>query len=187
MEIVIAIAMGMLFGFALYNAGASSPTKIISMLRLQDLSLMKIIIFGIGFASIMMSIFALIGWFNIGHLSIKATNLGVVLGGMLFGIGFGTIGTCPGTCVAAGGSNGGKKAASSIIGGLTGALIFSLTYEFWINLGIFSIFDLGNLTLFNISEKFPSVINIGFEGLLVIGALFIVISVIIPSNSKKVL
>ena len=99
MQIVLAIILGALFGAVLYWVGASSPKKLIAMLRLEDLTLMKIIVFGIGFASALLSLFGLLGWFNVSHLSVKATNLGVVLGGLLFGIGFGTVGTCPGTCV----------------------------------------------------------------------------------------
>lgn len=168
MQIVLAIILGALFGAVLYWVGASSPKKLIAMLRLEDLTLMKIIVFGIGFASALLSLFGLLGWFNVSHLSVKATNLGVVLGGLLFGIGFGTVGTCPGTCVAAAGSGGTKKAVSAILGGLLGAWSFSMTYDFWKNIGIFRIMDWGKLTLFQISDKFPSVFSIGYWGLLTI-------------------
>lgn len=50
-----------------------------------------------------------LGIFDLSHLSVKATNLGVLIGGLIFGIGFGWIGSCPGTCVAASGSDGIKK------------------------------------------------------------------------------
>jgi len=143
MQIVLAIILGTIFGAVLYWVGASSPKKLIAMLRLEDLTLMKIIVFAIGFASVLLSVFSLLGWFNIGHLSVKAMNLGVVIGGLLFGIGFGTVGTCPGTCVAAAGSGGAKKAISAILGGLFGAWLFSVTYGFWKNIGLFQTMDLG--------------------------------------------
>ena len=101
MDIVLAIISGLLFGYALYLVGATSPKKIVSMLRLEDLTLMKTIVLAIGFASILLSLFSMPGLLNIGHLSVKTMNLGVITGGLLFGIGFGTVGTCPGTCVAA--------------------------------------------------------------------------------------
>lgn len=183
MEVVLAIVMGFLFGYALYWVGASSPKKLIAMLRMQDLTLMKIIVFAIGLASILLSVFSLLGLFNIDHLSIKATNLGVIIGGLLFGIGFGTVGTCPGTCVAATGSGGAKKALSAVLGGLLGAWLFSVTYHFWMNLGIFNSMDLGKLTLFHISDKYPSVFSIGFIGLLFVGIIFIVIAFLIPAKS----
>ncbi len=185
MNVVLAIILGFLFGYALYWVGASSPKKLIAMLRLEDLTLMKIIVFAIGFASVLLSLFCLLGWFNINHLSIKTTNLGVIIGGLLFGIGFGTVGTCPGTCVAAAGSGGAKKAISAILGGLLGAWLFSLTYEFWFDLGLYSSMNLDKLTLFKISDKFPSVFSIGYIGLLVVGILFIIIAFLIPSQLYK--
>ena len=180
MQIVLAIILGTIFGAVLYWVGASSPKKLIAMLRLEDLTLMKIIVFAIGFASVLLSVFSLLGWFNIGHLSVKAMNLGVVIGGLLFGIGFGTVGTCPGTCVAAAGSGGAKKAISAILGGLFGTWLFSVTYGFWKNIGLFQTMDLGKLTLFQISEKYPAVFDIGYWGLLAVGIIFMAIAALLP-------
>lgn len=182
MTIVLAIILGTLFGAVLYRTGASSPKKLISMLRLEDLSLMKIILFAIGFASVLLSISGLLGFFNLDHLSIKGTNLGVIIGGLLFGIGFGTVGTCPGTCVAASGSGGYKKAVSAVLGGLVGAWVFSMTYGFWKNTGLFSAMDLGKRTLFHISDEFPSVFPVGFIGLLIMGLAFIATAFILPKG-----
>lgn len=110
--------------------GRLLPPKSIAMLRLDDLSLMKIIVFSIGLASVLLFLFSLAGLFNPGPLSVKSTHLGVLTGGLLFGIGFGTVGTCPGTCVAAAGSGGYKKAFSAVLGGLLGARVFSVTYSY---------------------------------------------------------
>lgn len=185
MELILAIILGGLFGFALYLVGASNPKKLLSMLRLEDLSLMKIIVFGIGFSSVLLSLAIGLGIFNISHLSIKSTNLGVVIGGLIFGIGFGSVGTCPGTCVAATGTNGIRKAIAAVIGGLVGAFAFSMTYGFWKNTGLFSALDLGKLTLFNISDKFPSVFNIGFMGLLMVGILLMLVAYFLPLRGRK--
>lgn len=185
MKIVLAIILGFLFGFVLYWVGASSPKKLIAMLRLENLSIMKIIVFAIGFSCILLSVFSLLGFFNPAHLSVKGTNLGVVIGGLLFGIGFGTVGTCPGTCVAASASGGYKKAISAVLGGLLGAWVFSITYVFWKNFGLFSTMDLGKLTLFRISDKYPSVFSLGYTGLLIVGILFIAVSFFLPAKSEN--
>lgn len=182
MELVLAIILGALFGYVLYWVGASSPQKLVAMLRLEDLILMKIIVFAIGFSSILLSVFYMLGWFNISHLSIKTTHLGVIIGGLLFGAGFGTVGTCPGTCVAAAGSGGAGKAASAILGGLFGAWLFSMTYSFWKRIGMFEAMNWGKLTLFNISDKFPSVLPIGYGGLFVTGIIFILVAIFLPSG-----
>lgn len=62
----------------------------IAMLRLENLAIMKIIVFALGFASVLLSVFSLLGMFNTLHISMKSINLGVVISGLLFGIGFGT-------------------------------------------------------------------------------------------------
>lgn len=185
MNIVLAIVLGLLFGFVLYWVGASSPKKLIAMLRLENLTIMKIIVFGVGFASTLLSIFSLLGIFNQAHLSVKGVNLGVVIGGLIFGIGFGTVGTCPGTCVAATGGGGFRKAFSAVLGGLLGAWVFSMTYGFWKSIGLFSAMDWGKLTLFQISDKYPSVFSIGYWGLLAVGLLFMVIALILPAKSDS--
>jgi uncharacterized membrane protein YedE/YeeE len=184
MELVLAILLGGLFGYALYSVGAASPKNLIAMLRLENLTLMKIIVFAIGFASALLAVFSMLGWLNPAHLSVKATNLGVLIGGLLFGVGFGTVGTCPGTCVAATGSGGYAKAFSAVLGGLLGAWTFSMTYAFWKSTGMFAVMDLGKLTLFRISDKYPSVFSIGYIGLLVVGILFMAAAWLLPAGTN---
>lgn len=70
MKIVLAIILGFLFGFVLYWVGASSPKKLIAMLRLENLAIMKIIGFAIGFASVLLSVSRLLGMFNTSHISV---------------------------------------------------------------------------------------------------------------------
>ena len=53
MNILFAVILGGLFGFALYFTGASHPKKLVSMLKLHDISLMKIILFAIGLSSVL--------------------------------------------------------------------------------------------------------------------------------------
>ena len=55
MKIVLAIILGFFFGYVLYLTGAASPKRLIAMLRFEDSTLMKIILFGIGFASALLS------------------------------------------------------------------------------------------------------------------------------------
>jgi len=185
MDIILGILLGSLFGFALYYVGASFPRKLLAMLKLEDLTLMKIILFAIGLSSVLLFVANLLGIFDISHLSVKTTNLGVLIGGLIFGIGFGWIGACPGTCVSAAAGSGFKKAMVTILGGLVGAFAFSMTYGAWKSIGVFSTMDLGKLSLFNISEKFPSVFDIGFSGLLITGLLFMGIAFVLPGKIRK--
>lgn len=185
MKILLAILLGGFFGFALSYVGATNFKNILKMLRLEDLSLAKIILFAIGFSSVLLSISSLLGLFDISHLSVKTMNLGVIVGGLIFGLAFGAIGTCPGTCVGAIGSSGVFKAIAAILGGLLGAFVFSLSYGYFKGLGLFEALNLGKLTLFNISDKYPSVFNIGFVGLMIVGVLFMALAYFIPKQIIK--
>lgn len=183
MDIILAILLGGFFGFALYYAGATKSSNLKAMLSLRNLSLMKTIVFAIGFSSFLLSIAYFLGIFNVSHLDVKTTHLGVILGGLIFGIGFGWAGTCPGTCVADSSGDGGpKKALSVIIGGLLGAFAFALSYGSFENLGLFDALNIGKLTLFNISDKFPSVFQIGYSGLFVMGLILMGIGVVLPTT-----
>jgi uncharacterized membrane protein YedE/YeeE len=128
MDLILAITLGTLFGFALNRVGATNPQNIINMLRLTDLHLMKTILFAIGVSSLLLFIGLALGIFNAEHLSVKATYSGVVIGGALLGIGFAVAGYCPGTglCAAATGRLDGWV---FVIGGLLGAWVYTLHYE----------------------------------------------------------
>lgn len=184
MEILLAILLGGFFGFALSYVGATGFKNILKMLRLEDLSLAKIILFAIGFGSVLLALVSMFGLFDVSHLNVKTMNLGVIIGGLLFGVAFGSVGTCPGTCVGAVGTNGAKRGIVAIAGGLLGAFVFSLTYGYFKDLGMFDALNLGKLTLFNISEKYPALFNMGFGGLLIIGVLFMAAGYFLP---KKIL
>lgn len=127
MEIILAIVIGIAFGFVLNRIGATNPQNIINMLRLTDLHLMKTILFGIGFSSLLLFIGLASGLLDAGNLSVKAAYLGVVLGGALLGIGFAIAGYCPGTglCAAA---TGRYDAWVFALGGLLGAFAYTLHY-----------------------------------------------------------
>lgn len=186
MEILLAILLGAFFGFALTTVGATTFNKILKMLRLEDLTLAKTILFAIGFSSVLLAMANALGIFDISHISIKTMNLGVIIGGLLFGIAFGAVGTCPGTCVGAIGSRKSvKKGIVAILGGLAGAFTFSITYGYFKEIGLFDALDLGKLTLFNISEKYPSVFGVGFIGLALVGVLFMTGAYLLPKQILK--
>lgn len=72
-----------------------------------------------------------------------------------------------------------------MLGGLLGAFAFSMTYGFWKSVGLFSTMDLGKMTLFNLSEKYPSLFGIGFSGLLITGLLFMGVAILLPDGFRK--
>ena len=139
MSIFLAIVIGLAFGFALHRSGAGNPQYIINMLRLKDLHLAKVILLAIGLSSLALFLLISIGWIDQTHISIKSAYIGVVIGGLIFGIGFAVGGYCPGTCLV--GFGGGRKdALYFILGGLVGAGIFTLIYG-WLKSTFPSIFN----------------------------------------------
>ena len=127
MTIVLAIILGIFFGFALQRVGATNPQNIINMLRIVDLHLMKAIFFAIGISSTLLFLFISVGLIDAGHLSVKSSYIGVVVGGAILGLGFAVAGYCPGTGLAAL-ADGRKDAFFFVGGGLLGALIYTLVY-----------------------------------------------------------
>jgi len=139
MNILLAIIVGLAFGFALHRVGAGNPQYIINMLRLKDLHLAKVILFAIGTSSLLLFLLLSTGLIDQTHISIKSAYSGVILGGLIFGIGFAVGGYCPGTCLV--GFGGGRKdALFFILGGLIGAGIFTLVYG-WLKSAFPAIFD----------------------------------------------
>lgn len=129
MDLVLAIVIGLAFGFVLNRVGATNPENIINMLRLKDLRLMKTILFAVGLAATTLFVGMSAGFIDPGHLSVKSSYLGVVIGGAVLGIGFAISGYCPGTGLAAA-ATGRKDAWIFAAGGLLGALAFTLSYGF---------------------------------------------------------
>lgn len=127
MTIFLAIILGILFGFALQRVGATNPQNIINMMRLTDLHLMKAIFFAIGISSTFLFLLMTLGVIDAGHLSVKSSYIGVIVGGVMLGLGFAVAGYCPGTGLTAL-ANGRKDALVFVGGGLVGAMIYTLVY-----------------------------------------------------------
>ena len=127
LEIIEAIALGTLFGFALYKIGAADPDKLIGMLKLEDMHLAKTILGGIAIATITLFVGVLLGLIPMEHFSIKEIYWGVIFGAILFGLGWGLSGFCPGTGMAGLGA-GRIDAYFYFIGGLVGTFIFASVY-----------------------------------------------------------
>lgn len=69
MKIILAISIGLSFGFVLQKVGAANPQRIINMLRLKDLHLMKVIFLGLGISSLILFVLIALEFLDVGHLS----------------------------------------------------------------------------------------------------------------------
>lgn len=184
--IALAILIGGAFGFALDRVGATNPDYIIGMLRLSRLHLMKTILLAIGVASALMFAGLLVGVIDPGHLSVKTTYIGVLIGGALLGIGFAVAGYCPGTGLA-GAATGRKDGWFFVLGGLVGAAAYMASHTWVASTGALTEVFGGKSTIGAISgAKFPALLG-GVPGEwigIAVGLAFIGVAFTLPSSLR---
>lgn len=118
---------GIAFGFLLQKGRVLRYDKQLGALRLLDMTIIKFMLTSVLVG--MVGVYALVGlgWAD---LSIKSTVLGGnIIGGLLFGIGWGFLGYCPGTSAGAVGE-GRLDAAWGIAGMIVGAALYAEAYPF---------------------------------------------------------
>lgn len=183
-ELVLAIAIGGAFGFALDRVGASNPDHIITMLRLSRTYLMRAILFAIGLASVLLFSGVMAGLIDAGHLSIKTSYLGVVIGGAMLGVGFAIAGYCPGTGLAAL-ATGRWDALWFVIGGLLGAFAYMVTYADIAATGLLDPLFGGKATLGAIDGVSSAALTTAIPGTWIgigVGVLLMVIAAVLPTR-----
>lgn len=126
-ELLYGLITGILFGFLLQKGQVLRYDKQIAALRLMDMTIIKFMLSHIAVA--MVGVYLL---YDLGlvKLSLKPTILGgVIIGGLLFGLGWGLLGYCPGTSLGALGE-GRWDAVWGIFGMLAGAGIYAELYPY---------------------------------------------------------
>lgn len=186
MTILLAIFLGTLFGFVLQKNGVSSTENLNNMLTLKDFSTMKKILTGIGLSSFMAFLALQVGLLDASNFSVKAMNLGVIVGGAIFGLGWGIANYCPGTAVVALGE-GKKDALYFVLGGLLGAFVFMLAYDSLVATGMFEAMFGGKVSLLETNNsKFDNLIEINPTiGSLIISSVFVGIALLLPNEKQQ--
>lgn len=124
-DMMYGLVTGILFGFLLQKGRVIRYDKQIGALRLLDMTIVKFMLSAILVG--MVGTYLLVD-LGMAKLSIKPMIVGaVVIGGLLFGIGWGLIGYCPGTSLGAVGE-GRLDALWGIVGMLAGAAIYAEVY-----------------------------------------------------------
>ncbi|PLX46523.1 MAG: hypothetical protein C0609_00355 [Deltaproteobacteria bacterium] len=122
----LGLISGVLFGFVIQRGGATDADEMVKAHLMADGRVPKFMV-----AAVALSALGLYGLQSVGvgrvmvlPVSIVATGLGAVI----FGIGWGLSGYCPGTCWAAAGE-GRMDAIFALLGGFVGTLLFAQLHE----------------------------------------------------------
>jgi uncharacterized protein len=124
-ELIYGLITGTIFGFLLQKARVIRYDKQMGALRLVDMTIVKFM-----FTTILVAMVGvyLLKDLGMAKLSLKPTVLGAnILGGLIFGLGWGLLGYCPGTQLGALGE-GRWDAVWGILGMLAGAALFAEAY-----------------------------------------------------------
>jgi hypothetical protein len=161
--LIIGLITGILFGFLLQKGRVLRYDKQLGALRLQDMTIVK---FMLSTVIVGMVGIHLLHDFGLVAFNIKGAVLGAnIIGGLIFGIGWGMVGYCPGTSLGALGE-GRWDALWGILGMLAGAGLYAEAYPA-MKKTVLSWGDLGKITLADVTGIHPWVIIV----VLALGAL----------------
>lgn len=141
--LIYGLITGLLFGFLLQKGRVLRYDKQLGALRLQDMTIVKFMLSSVVVGMVGVYLLSDLG---LAKLSIKATILGpVIIGALIFGLGWGLLGYCPGTSMGALGE-GRWDAVWGILGMIVGAALFAEAYP-WLKATVYTWGDLGKITL----------------------------------------
>lgn len=125
---LIALFLGVFFGFSLNKAGLTKYHKIVNVFRFTDLAVLKFMMTALVVS--MTGLYALRGLGLVTFPAAPATYIvGNLIGGLVFGVGMALSGYCPGTCAAGSGEGKLDYLIPGMLGFLVGAALFGLTYQ----------------------------------------------------------
>lgn len=160
---MIGLLIGIVFGFLLQKGGITQYDTIVGQLLLEDFTVIKIMITAI--------IVGKLGVYMMTHLGIaelhpKPGSIGSsIIGGLIFGIGFGLLGYCPGTIAGAVGQGSLDALFGGVAGILIGTTLFATHYP-RLEKSILHVGDFGELTIPQMIKVTPWVIVIPIAVLL---------------------
>jgi hypothetical protein len=144
---VLGLVFGFCFGFLLQKGGVTRYEVIMGQLLLEDFTVLKIIFTAV--ATGMVGVYAMraAGWVT---LHKKPGSLGAsVPGPLIFGVGFGLLGYCPGTAVGAVGHGALDALVGGVVGITLGAGLYAAAFP-WLERRVLDVGDFGDRTLVDV-------------------------------------
>ena len=141
-RLILGLVTGVIFGFLLQKGRVLRYEKQLGAMLLKDMTILKFMLSAILVGTIGLHLLVETG--TIAAFSHKPMNMGaVIIGGILFGIGWAIMGYCPGTSMGAIGE-GRWHAVFAVIGMVIGAAVFAELYP-WLSRTVMAWKDFGNL------------------------------------------
>ena len=150
LQLTLGLVVGVVFGFLLQKGGVTKYDVILGQLLLVDFTVVKIMLSAVIIGMLGVHLLVSLG---MAQLHPKPGSIGAsVIGGLIFGIGCGTLGYCPGTVAGAVGQGSLDALFGGVVGIVIGAGVFAALYP-RLEAGILHKGDFGEVTL-------PQVLNI---------------------------
>ena len=144
-SLLVAVLIGIGFGFFLERAGFGSARKLVAQFYLTDLAVFKVMFTAIIPAMLGVSVLSGLGVLDLSEVYLVPTYWpSQIVGGLLLGAGFVIGGYCPGTSIAAA-ATGRIDGVVYVLGILAGTFTFAGLFP-WLE-GFYSAGDVGQMTL----------------------------------------
>jgi len=124
-SILFGLAVGFLFGYILTRTGITKYPRVMGMLLLKDFKILKFMLTAVVSSSIL---FYVLGDLGLLKLSLKALDWGKPVDGVIFGVGMGMLGYCPGTMGARIGQ-GKRESIVALFGMALGIFVYALLMQ----------------------------------------------------------
>ena len=125
-QLAIAFAIGIAFGLLLQRGGVTNYDVILWQLLLEDFTVVQVMLSAVVVGMLGVHAMRSLGWVSL-HPK-PGSWVTSVVGGLVFGVGFGLLGYCPGTVVGAAAQGGLDALLGGIPGILLGAGLFAAAY-----------------------------------------------------------
>jgi len=152
-HLILALLIGIAFGFVLERGGLGNAQKLIGQFLLKDFVVFKVMFTAIVTAMVGLFFLSVFGVINLQLISFPDSYLSAqIIGGLLLGMGFAIAGYCPGTTVV-GMATGKADALLCFVGLFAGTWIFVLGFA-----GLESLYQANHLT----TDRLPELLSLSF-------------------------